>query len=272
MNGRVGDKVALISGAARGQGRAHAVKLAEEGADIIAFDLCAPVRGVRYAPATYTDLEETAKLIESLGRRVMTARVDTRDGAALGQELDAAVDRLGRLDVVVANAGICIVGAWDEISDQNWSDTLNVNLTGVWNTAKVSIPHLISTGGGSIILVSSAAGLKAQPFLAPYVASKWGVTGLGQALALELAKYNIRVNTLHPTGVRTGMVSGGELSEKMQIGLAKNPALQGTVQNMLPVDLIEPEDVSQAVIFLASEESRYVTAHAMTVDAGTTRY
>ncbi|TQS42629.1 mycofactocin-coupled SDR family oxidoreductase [Cryptosporangium phraense] len=269
--GRVEGKVAFITGAARGQGRSHALRLAEEGADIIAVDLCGPVRGVPYAASTPDDLAETVKLVEALDRRIIATQVDTRDRDALKAAIDDGVAELGKLDIVVANAGICIIGGWDQITPEVWQDTLDVNLTGTWNTVQLAAPHLVANGGGSIIMTSSAAGLKGLPFLTPYVASKFAVTGLGKAFAHELAEHNIRVNTLHPTGVDTPMGSSEGTSAFGDL-LAAHPKLGGMLANSLPVEVTDPRDQSNAVLFLASDESRYVTALSMTVDAGNTQY
>ncbi len=268
MAGRVEGKVALVTGAARGQGRSHALKLASEGADIIAVDICAPFDGLLYPPATEDDLAETVRQVEALDRRIVSAVVDTRNAEALKQAVDDGVAQLGRLDIVVGNAGICHVAPWDETTAQQWQDTLDVNITGTWNTVRAGAPHLIAAGGGSIILTSSAAGLVGLPFLAPYVASKHAVTGLTRALAAELAQHMIRVNSLHPTGVNTPM---GAMGNAFGPALEKNPRPAAMLGNMLPIEATEPEDQSNAVLFLASEESRYVTALAMTVDAGNTQ-
>lgn len=268
MAGRVEGKVALVTGAARGQGRSHAVKLASEGADIIAVDICAPFEGLLYPPADQADLDQTVKAVESLDRRIVSAVVDTRDAAALTRVVDDGVAQLGRLDVVVANAGICHVAPWDETTDVMWKDTLDVNITGTWNTVRAGAPHLIAAGGGSIVLTSSVAGIVGLPFLAPYVASKHAVTGLARAFAAELAQHHIRVNSLHPTGVETPM---GAMGSAFGPALEKNPRVGVMMQNMLPIETTQPEDQSNAVLFLASDESRYVTALAMTVDAGTSQ-
>jgi SDR family mycofactocin-dependent oxidoreductase len=268
--GRVEGKVAFITGAARGQGRSHAVRLAQEGADIIAVDLCGPVRGVPYRPATTEDLNQTVKEVEAAGRQIVASVVDVRDADALTHAVDAGVAELGRLDIVIANAGICITAGWDEVTPQIWQDTIDVNLTGNWNTIRASVPHVIAGGrGGSVILISSAAGLKGLPFLTPYVASKHGITGLARAFAAELAEHSIRVNSIHPTGVNTPMGEGAGDFEKL---LAANPKLGGMLVNTLPVEVTEPIDISNAVLYLASDESRYVTALAMAVDAGNTQY
>lgn len=269
MAGRVEGKVAFITGAARGQGRSHALRLAQEGADIIAVDLCGPVPNLQYSPATEDDLKETVRQVEALDRRIIATKADVRDREALKAAIDSGVAEMGKLDIVVANAGICIIAEWDKVTPEVWNDTVNTNLTGIWNTAQLSAPHLIAAGGGSMIFTSSAAGLKGLPFLAPYVAAKHGVTGLARALAHELAEHSIRVNSLHPTGVATPM---GEMAGLYPPLLEAHPRLAGMLTNSLPIDVTEPVDQSNAVLFLASDESRYVTALAMTVDAGNTQY
>ncbi|ASR36380.1 3-ketoacyl-ACP reductase [Prauserella marina] len=271
MTGRVHGKVAFITGAARGQGRAHAVRLAREGADIIAVDICAPIRNVPYAAATREDLDETVKQVEALDRRIVSRVVDTRDADALKAAADEGVAELGKLDIVVANAGICIAAVWDKVTPEIFRDTIDINLVGTWNTVMATAPHLVTNGGGSIILTSSAAGLKGLPFLTPYVASKHGVTGMARSFANELAVHDIRVNSLHPTGVRTPM-GGGEATAAFGPAMEKNPRVGGMFANSLPIETTEPEDQANAVLFLASDESRYVTALAMTVDAGNTQY
>jgi SDR family mycofactocin-dependent oxidoreductase len=269
MAGRVDGKVAFVTGAARGQGRSHAVRLAEEGADIIAVDLCGPVPNLQYSHATEEDLQETVRQVEALDRRIVARKADVRDEQAMKSVIDEGVAELGHLDIVVANAGICIIAEWDEVTPEIWNETISTNLTGVWNTVRLTAPHLITAGGGSIILTSSAAGLKGLPFLTPYVAAKHGVTGLARAFAHELAEHSIRVNSLHPTGVETAM---GEMAEAYPPLLEAHPKLAGMLTNSLPVEVTQPRDQSNAVLFLASDEARYVTALAMTVDAGNTQY
>jgi SDR family mycofactocin-dependent oxidoreductase len=270
--GRVAGKVALVTGAARGQGRAHARRLAEEGADIIAVDVCALVSpDASYPPATRADLAETKRVVEALDRRIASFVVDTRDLDGLTSAVNQGVAQLGKLDVIVANAGICVVAPWDQVTPRILRDQLDVNVIGTWNTVAAGAPHLVRNGGGSIILTSSAAGLKGLPFVAPYVASKHAITGLARALAHEMAKDNIRVNSLHPTGVNTPMAAGAE-HQGFADAMAANPRLGAMYTNSLPVEKTEPEDQANAVLFLASDESRYVTALAMTVDAGNTQY
>ncbi len=263
--GRVAGTVALVTGAARGQGRSHAVRLASEGADIIGVDLCTDLAAIHYPLATPADLEETARLVAATGARVITAPVDVRDPDALSSAVADGVARLGRLDIVVANAGVCTIQRWDEVTPEVWDTVIGINLTGTWNTCAAAIPHLLATGGGSMVLISSTAGLKGQPFFAPYVASKHGMVGVMRTLANELASQSIRVNTIHPTGVNTPMLVGlSGLTERIEA----SPDTGSLFLNSLPVDLVEPEDVSDAVVFLASDEARYVTGLTMTVDAG----
>jgi SDR family mycofactocin-dependent oxidoreductase len=269
MAGRVAGKVAFVTGAGHGQGRSHAIRLAEEGADIIAIDIAEPDAYpiLKYATSNEAELADTVKQIEALDRRVIARKADVRDAAALKAALDEGVAELGKLDIVVANAGICTVQAWDEVTPQIWQDTLDTNLTGVWNTMVAGAPHLIAGGGGSIIATSSTAGIKGLPFLAPYVAAKHGVVGIARSLGNELARYKIRVNTVHPTGVNTPMGTGlGGLESLIQ----RDPNIGPIFMNTLPVELVEPRDISNAVLFLASDESQYVTGLEFTVDAGNT--
>ena len=273
MSGRVEGKVAFITGAARGQGRSHAIRLAQEGADIIAVDLCGQVASVPYAMATPEDLAETVKQVEALDRRIVAAQADVRDFGALRAALDAGVAQLGRLDIVSANAGIASIGRLDELTEQSWQDMIDINLSGVWRTARAAIPHLIAGGrGGSIILTSSAAGLTGVQNIAHYVSAKHGLVGLMRSLALELAPHSIRVNSLHPTYVDTDMIQNQALYRVFRPDL-ENPtaddarAVLATV-NTLPVPWVEPVDVSNALLFLASDEARYITGVPLPVDAG----
>jgi (+)-trans-carveol dehydrogenase len=271
--GRVEGKTAFITGAARGQGRSHAVRLAEEGADIIAVDLCAQIDSVPFPMARPEDLEETVALVEALDRRIVAASADVRDQAALDRVLTEGLSAFGRLDIVCANAGIASHGALDAMSEQTWQDVIDVNLTGVWHTCKAAIPHIVAGGrGGSLILTSSTAGIKAIPNLGHYVAAKHGVVGLMRTLALELASEMIRVNSVHPTGVDTDMVHNADMYSLLLPGF-ENPTreLAGAVfqtRNALPVPWVESRDISNAVLFLASDEARYITGVALPVDAG----
>jgi SDR family mycofactocin-dependent oxidoreductase len=268
---RFENKVALITGAARGQGRAEAIRLAEEGADIIAVDICEPLPTVTYAGASEDDLAETEKAVRDLGRRIVTFRADTRDMDALQAAVGQGVAELGHLDVVVANAGICIPKVWDQITPQIFADTMSTNVTGTWNTVMVAAPHLVKAGGGSIIIISSAAGLKVQPFMVPYTTSKFAVRGMAKAFAAELGQHNIRVNSVHPTGVNTPMGTG-DMQAQLGAAIGSYPRLAGMFTNMLPVEGTEPEDVADTVLFLASDESKFITAHELAPDAGVTEF
>ncbi|ODU02814.1 MAG: 3-ketoacyl-ACP reductase [Pseudonocardia sp. SCN 72-86] len=267
MTGRVTGKVALVTGAARGQGRSHAMTLAREGADVVLVDRCADYESVDYPMASTQDLDATAKEIEVLDRRAVAVQADVRDIDTLKAQVDDAVAVLGRLDVVVANAGICVLRPWDEVTPQIWRDALDTNLTGVWNTMIVTIPHLKAAGGGSIISTGSTTALKGAPFFAPYVAAKHGLVGLSEMLANELGQDRIRVNTVHPTGVKTVLTQGLAGLDNL---IERNPTLGPIFWNTLPVRFVEPEDVSNAVLYLASDESRHVTGLSLTVDAGNT--
>jgi (+)-trans-carveol dehydrogenase len=273
MAGRVEGKVAFITGAARGQGRSHAIRLAQEGADIIAVDICAQIDSVPYPMSTPEDLAQTVKEVEALDRRIVASQADVRDYGALKAALDAGVAELGRLDIVSANAGISSVGRADELPEQTWQDMIGTNLTGVWHAAKAAIPHLKAGGrGGSIILTSSAAGLMAMENIAHYVSAKHGVVGLMRTLALELAPDNIRVNSLHPTMVNTPMIMNEPTYRLFRPDL-ENPTVDDAgpaflTLNALPVKWVEPVDISNALLFLASDEARYITGVTLPIDAG----
>jgi SDR family mycofactocin-dependent oxidoreductase len=272
--GRVEGKVAFVTGAARGQGRSHALRLASEGADIIALDACEPQYAQPYAGATEADLVETARLVEDLDRRIVTAKADVRDFDQVQKALDDGVTQLGRLDIVCANAGIAgATHVSHEIPDDEWTDMLQVNLVGVWRTCKAAIPHLKAGGrGGSMILTSSTAGLIAYQNVSHYVAAKHGLVGLARTLALELAHDMIRVNTVHPTNVNTDMLMHDSMYKLFRPDL-ENPtredfATSAIAMNALPIPWVEPIDISNAVLFLASDEARYITGAALPVDAG----
>ncbi|OCB41291.1 3-ketoacyl-ACP reductase [Mycobacterium malmoense] len=258
-----------MTGAARGQGRSHAVRLAQEGADIIAVDICQPISSSsEIPPSTPDDLAETADLIKGLDSRVVTAEVDVRDYDALKAAVDGGVEQLGRLDIICANAGIGNGGqTLDKTSEEDWRDMIDVNLSGVWKTVKAGVPHLISQGGGgSLVNISSSAGIKGTPLHTPYTAAKHGIVGMSLALANELAAQNVRVNTVHPTGVPTGMAP----PSMHQLIAEKRPDLGPIFMNALPVLMTEAVDVSNAVLFLVSDEARHVTGLQFTVDAGVT--
>ena len=264
---RLEGKVAFITGAARGQGRAEAVRLAAEGADIIAVDIAGPVSEYnRYAPVTQDDLDETAKLVEAEGRRIIARRADVRDLDALQSAVDEGVAAFGRLDFVVANAGILNYGKAWELTEKQWQEVIDVNLTGVWKTTKATIPTLIEQGrGGSIIITSSVAGLRGLPFTAHYASAKHGIVGLCRTLANELGEFDIRVNTLHPFGVTTPMGLDASLGEI----LAANPGLGPIFMPALPHIMAEPEDIANVVAFLASDEGKFITGVQLPIDLGT---
>jgi SDR family mycofactocin-dependent oxidoreductase len=275
MPGRVQGKVAFITGAARGQGRSHAIRLAQEGADIIAVDVCEDVDTVPYHGATQEDLTETVKAVEALDRRIVASKADVRDYASLKSALDDGVAQLGRLDIVSANAGIFSTAPTAELTEEQWGQMIDINLSGVWRTCKAAIPHLIANNGGSIIITSSGAGLKGFPNFAHYVSAKHGVVGLMRTLALELAPHSIRVNSLHPTNVNTDMIQN-EAMYKLFVPGSENPTKEefaAVSQSMqaLPIPWVEPVDISNALLFLASDEGRYITGVTFPVDAGITQ-
>jgi (+)-trans-carveol dehydrogenase len=274
MTGRVEGKVAFITGAARGQGRSHAVRLAQEGADIIALDVCKQLDNVPFPMSTPEDLATTADLVKAEGRRVFTAEVDVRDFAALKTAVDSGVEQLGRLDVIVANAGIGNEGGQLlDLEENLWDDMIDVNLGGVWKTVKAGAPHLIAGGrGGSIVLTSSVGGLKAYPNVGHYVAAKHGVVGLMRTFAVELGHHSIRVNSVHPTHVNTPMVMNDGTYKLFRPDLENpGPADLEPICRMfhtLPIPWVEPVDISNAVLYLASDESRFVTGVPLPIDAG----
>lgn len=274
---RLEGKVALVTGAARGQGRSHAIRLAEEGADIIAVDICRSIATVPYDLATSDDLAQTVRQVEAAGRAILAREVDVRDAAGLQAVVDEGVARFGSLDIVCANAGILAFGSIHELSEQEWQDMIDVTLTGVWRTCKVAIPHMIAGGrGGSIILTSSAAALKGKPKLGHYTAAKHGVVGLMRTMANELGPHMIRVNTVHPTAVETPMVINPPTFRRFRPDLddpTTSDVIDGfTAQNLLPIPWIEPLDVSNAIVFLASDEGRYITGVTLPIDAGATAH
>jgi (+)-trans-carveol dehydrogenase len=273
MAGRVEGKVAFVTGAARGQGRSHALRLAQEGADIIAVDIGKQIDSVPMPMATPDDLNETVRQVEELDRRIVATQADVRDYAGLKRALDDGVAQLGRLDIVAANAGIASFGPAEELSEEAWQDMIDVNLTGVWHTCKAAIPHLKAGGrGGSIILTSSAAGLKGYANVSHYVSAKHGVVGLMRTLAQELAPHMIRVNSIHPTQVDTPMIMN-ETAFRLFLPDHEHPTVEdfapvSQMMNALPIPWVDPVDISNAVLFLASDEARYITGVPLPVDAG----
>lgn len=270
---RMADKVVFITGAARGQGRSHAVRFAEEGASIIAVDLCAQIDSVPYPMATEEDLAETVRLVEAAGGRIVAEKADVRDGTALDTVVRLGVDRFGRLDSVIANAGIFSMGAAHELSDETWQDVLDVNLTGAWKTCRAAIPHMIDGGrGGSIALVSSNMGLKAAFNIAHYVSSKHGLVGLTRALARELAPHMIRVNSVHPTNLDSPMIMNEYVHRAFSPDV-ENPGPEDSARVLgewqeLPIPWINSIDVTNALLYLCSDDARYVTGVALPVDGG----
>lgn len=276
MTGRLAGKVALITGAARGIGRAQAVRFAQEGADIVGVDVCGPIDTVVVPHATPHDLEETVGLVEATGRRIHAEIVDVRDEAGLRAAAQRGVERFGGLDVVCASAGITSRGAATELDERTWRTMLDVNLTGVWRTCAVAAPYLISRGSGSMVLTSSIAGLRGLVGVAHYTAAKHGVVGLMRSLAHELAPHNVRVNSIHPTNVDTPLIQNDAVSSAFRPDLDRPPtraefAEAAQAMNMLAVPWIDAVDVANAALFLASEEARYITAVALPVDAGATQ-
>jgi SDR family mycofactocin-dependent oxidoreductase len=265
--GKLDGKVAFITGAARGQGRSHAVRLAEEGADIIAVDLCAQIDTIPYPMSTPEDLALTVKEVEALGRRIVATEADVRDRRGLQAAFDAGLAQLGRIDIVIANAGIMPIVTGDDEDEQTFDDVVSVNLKGVWNTIEVARPTLLTQDqGGSIILTASTAGVKGSPRDVPcpgYTAAKHGVIGLMHNYANTLAEHSIRVNVVAPTGVNTPMA----VNEPLAVVL-NSPRMAGSLTNAMPVQMIEPSDVSEAVVWLAGDTARYVTGIVLPVDAG----
>ncbi len=274
MSGRVDGKVALITGAARGQGRCHAISLAREGADVIAVDICEDIPGVPYDGATRADLEETVRAVEALDRRIIASVTDVRDVEALTAVVDAGVAELGRLDIVAANAGIA--AAPTEAATMAypiWQDMIDINLNGVYHTCRAAIPHLRAGGrGGAIVITSSVAGLHPFANIPHYVTSKYGTVGLMKSLALELGPESIRVNSIHPTQVATPMADNLATWKMFRPDL-ENPTHEEFLEaartlQVLPTPWVQPEDISNALLFLVSDDARFITGVPLPVDAG----
>lgn len=268
--GKLDGKVAFITGAARGQGRSHALRLAEEGADIIAVDICAQIDSVCYPMATPEDLEQTAALVEKVGRRVTACQADVRDLGGLRAAFEQGVAELGPCQIVVANAGIHPIGTVGDRASEAWRDAIDVILTGTWNTLQVSYPQMVEAGqGGSVILISSSNGLKGHTDGSGgwdgYVAGKHGIVGLMRTYAWYLGPHNIRVNSIHPSGVPTGMTMNKGFAD---YAAAAPPEHMMRLGNAMPVEWIDPEDISNAVMWLASDDARYVSGVTLSVDAG----
>lgn len=281
--GALAGRVAFVTGAARGQGRAYAVRLAREGADVVISDICAPVSGtVPYAAATPEDLAETVRLVEAEGATVLARQVDIRDDPALRQLVAGSVERFGRLDILVANAGVLSWGRLWELTDEQWNTVIDVNLTGTWRTLRAAIPAMIEAGnGGSIIVVSSSAGLKATPGNGHYAASKHGLTSMTNTLALELGEYGIRVNSIHPYSIATPMI----LNEAMLGVLGAHPsylhsfapmpyqpANNGTQEEVKLTDFMSPEQAADVVAWLAGDGSGLISGSQIAIDRGVMKY
>ena len=267
-------KVAFITGAARGQGRAHAERLASEGADIIAVDICADIASMDYPNATLADLDETAALVKARGRRVVTRQADIRDVESLRRAFGEGVGELGRVDIVLANAGIIRLGDDGPDPEATWQDIIGTNLSGAWHTVQVALPTLLEQNtGGSIVITGSTAALRPTATLKvgamAYTAAKWGLIGITKQLAAALAPHSIRVNSVHPTGVLSGMTMNDTMGKLVEEALAgKDDSVIAAMKNALPVDVMEPRDVAEAVAFLVSERARYITGIVLPVDAG----
>jgi SDR family mycofactocin-dependent oxidoreductase len=273
VTGLLADQVAVVTGAARGQGRSHALALAAEGASVIALDACSPIATVPYPLPEKEDLEDTAEQVRALGARVIHGVVDVRDLAGMERFVSDAVASLGRLDIVCANAGISTPSPTLTMTEEAWQTTIDVNLTGVWKTCKATVPHIIAGGrGGSVIITSSSATAMTSRNIAHYTAAKHGLIGFMRVLAKELAPDRIRVNTLHPTGVRTPMIFNEPMYRLFRPDL-ENPGQEdfesaARSHHALGVSSVEPEDVSAAVLYLASASGRYVTGSTFMLDAG----
>jgi (+)-trans-carveol dehydrogenase len=270
--GRVQGKVAVITGAARGQGRSHAVTLAREGADILAIDVCeAAADDLPYELATSDDLAETTRQVEALGRRCLAIKADVRDSAQMNDAVNRAASELGRIDIVVANAGICTAQTWEGVDDDVWEATIATNLTGVWKTIRPTIPHMIAAGGGAVVMTASMAALRGQPGELPYSTAKAGLFGLMQTLSAELAPQRVRVNTISPGNTASPMFHAQAFVD-MFVG-HPNATLEelefpSSAMTLLPIPWIEAQDVSNAILFLVSDEGRYITGINLSVDGG----
>jgi (+)-trans-carveol dehydrogenase len=269
--GRLDGKIAMITGAARGQGRSHAVRFAREGAQIVACDICAPLPGVAYEASTTDDLDETVRLVEELDQRCVAMVADARDAKQMQAVVDAAIANFGRIDVLHVNHGITIIAPWDKTTDEIWDTTIDVMLNGAWRTVRAVIPHMIEQGGGSIIFTTSAATQTTYYGLTHYTVAKSGIAALMKTLSAELAPHSIRVNSIGPGAVGTVM-SLNQPAVEMFAGRKGatldevKPVFQAL--NLLPTPWLEPVDISNAALFLASDEARYVTGIDMMVDAG----
>jgi SDR family mycofactocin-dependent oxidoreductase len=264
--GRFTGKVALVTGAARGQGLSHALRFAAEGADVIILDAARPFDFTPYPMPTPDDLAEATARLRATGRRVVAGQIDVRDRDNLKSFVDGAVAELGRLDIVCANAALVSESTFENVTPEVWDTTIGINLTGVFNTCAATAPHLVAGGGGSIVIIGSTAARRGLPFLLPYVAAKHGLVGLARTLAVELGNRNVRVNMVHPGAVDTHMGHLGTLPDL----LADRPDLAHAFDPALPGEAMDPNLISNAVLYLASDEASRVTGAELTVDSGAT--
>ncbi|GAB2459459.1 mycofactocin-coupled SDR family oxidoreductase [Jatrophihabitans fulvus] len=272
---RLAGKVAFITGVARGQGRSHAIRLAQEGADIIGVDACADIATVGYEMATAEDMQATVEAVEALDRRIVTSQVDIRDSAGLTKAVDEGVAQLGRLDIVIANAGIAAFVPVEDMTDEQWDEMIAINLSGQFRSVRPAIPHLKkNSDGGAIVFTSSTAGLKGMANIAHYSAAKHGLVGLAKSMAIELAEHRIRVNTVHPTNVHTRMIHNPftyrvffpDRDPSTVTREEAGPMLQ--TLNLIPEPAVDPEDISEAILYLVADSGRYVTGIQLPVDLG----
>jgi SDR family mycofactocin-dependent oxidoreductase len=271
--GQLDGQVAFITGVARGQGRSHAITLANEGADIIGLDLCGDLDSTAYPGSTEEDLAETERLIKETGRQAVLSRADVRDLAQVQDAFDRGIEQFGRVDIVIPNAGICAGGKTWDVEPAAWREVIDINLTGAWHTVKAAVPALIAGGrGGSVVFIGSTEALKGAENMASYVASKHGVTGLMTTLARELGGHNIRVNSVNPTCVDTDMIQNpyvwGLFCPEIETPTREIVEERFAGTHILPVPWMEPADVSRAILYLVTESGRYVTASTFTIDAG----
>jgi SDR family mycofactocin-dependent oxidoreductase len=272
-DGSLNGKVAFVTGAARGQGRSHAVRLAEQGANIIAVDICRSVETAEYPMSAPSDLEETVRLVEAAGAAILARHADVRDRAMLNDAVAAGMEQFGRLDIVIANAGIAHYSQAIDLDPDNWTEMIDINLNGVWWSVQAALPHLIAGGrGGSVVIISSEAGLRGMQNCVHYAAAKHGVVGMMKVLALELGRYDIRVNTIHPNSVNTDMLHNDPTYRLFLPGrddpTADEFARVAQRLNVLPMPWSEPAAISDAVSFLVSDSGRNITGIQLPVDAG----
>lgn len=268
------NKVAFVTGLARGQGRSHAVELAKAGASIIGIDICEKIRSTSYEGATDSDLSETVALVESSGGKIQASKVDVRDYEGLAEAVRNGVETFGGLDFVVANAGIFAGGLAWEIPLEDWNEVIDINLIGVWHTLRATVPHLIDRGSGAIVVTGSVDSVIATPNSSAYVAAKHGVVGLMKGLANELGSHGVRVNCVNPTQVDTKMIQHEEVYKLFRPDL-ESPTKEDAIDsfastNVLPIPWVEPKDISSAIMWLLSDQARYVTGAGLNVDAGYT--